>query len=275
MPMAVSLAVRLQKRARKSLQWLGGWLRARCLLPLYVLTGTPIRDVSRFQRRIAFIERWEYSQNGEDGILEAIVAKIGTTNRFVVEFGVEDGMQCNARYLMKHKGWKGLLMDGQDPRPGSAVKKEFITAENVEALFAKYGVPEHFDLLSIDVDGNDFWIWKAITRFRPRAVIMEYNACIPALPARTIPYQPDFVWDKTDYYGASLGALERLGREKGYTLIATDRHGVNAFFVLNDLAKHFGHRSLEEIYRPAAFKGKAGNAHPRDPLKRPWVDIVS
>ena len=270
----VSLFVRVRKRLNKSLDWLFGLLRVRLLLPWYRLTKQPIPDVSIFRRRVAFIERWEYSQNGEDGIIEAIFAKVGTTNRFFVEFGVEDGMQCNARYLMKHRGWKGLLMDGQDQKPGSPVRQEFITAENVEELFRKYGVPASFDLLSIDVDGNDYWIWKAIAHFHPRVVIVEYNACVPALPAKTIPYLADFAWDKTDYYGASLGALDKLGKEKGYTLIATDPHGVNAFFVEESLVEgNFIWRSLDQVYRPATFKGKVGNAHPKDPQGRPWIEV--
>jgi hypothetical protein len=144
----------------------------------------------------------------------------------------------------------------------------------VEQLFIKYGVPEKPDLLSIDVDGNDYWIWKAITQFHPRVVIMEYNACIPALPPQTIPYKADFGWDKTDYYGASLGALEKLGKTKGYTLIATDKHGVNAFFVDDRLLDgNFIRRPLAEIYRPATFKGISGKCHPRDALNRPWATV--
>lgn len=272
--MAVSPLIRIQKRLRKSLSWLKGALKAWIILPFYYWSKAPIGDVSDFQRRIALIERWEYSQNGEDGIIEAIFTKIRPTNKYVVEFGVEDGMQCNARHLIKNKGWKGLLMDGQTPKPGMDVKQEFITAENVEQLFAKYGVPEQFDILSIDVDGVDYWIWKAITRYRPRVVIMEYNACIPALPPRTVPYKSDFAWDKTDYYGASLGAMEKLAIQKGYTLIATDKHGVNAFFVEDRLVEgNFIRRSLEQIYRPAAFKGIAGKCHPRDTLNRPWMEV--
>lgn len=270
------MLIRLQKRWRKSLAWLRGWWHARVTLAFHVLTGTPINDLTIFQRRIPFIERNEYSQNGEDGMIAAIFAMIGKTNRYFVEFGAEDGMQCNTRYLSKHKGWTGLLMDGAH-RPGTNVKQEFITAENINDLFAKHGVPEEFDLLSIDIDGNDYWVWKAIDAgYSPRVIVIEYNACIPALPAVTIPYKADFVWDKTDYYGASLGALDSLARGKGYTLIATDGNGVNAFFVRNDLIdKKFIVQSLEETYHPAAFKGIPGKKHPPDTTKRLWVTITA
>jgi hypothetical protein len=265
---------RIHKRLRKSLDWFRGFLHAYVTLPFHRLFHLPIWDLSTFQRRIPFIERREFSQNGVDGIIHAIFAMIGTTNKYFVEFGVEDGLQCNARYLQTKKGWTGLLMDGQDPIPGSSVKQEFITAENINQLFQKYIVPAEFDLLSIDIDGNDYWVWKAIEGYRPRVVIMEYNACLPADVSKTIPYDPKFMWDKTDYYGASLKALTKLGTEKGYTLVCTDRNGVNAFFVRNDLiAGNFAPRSYKNLYHPAAFKGVFGKKHPPDPQKRPWVEV--
>ncbi|MDD5041831.1 MAG: hypothetical protein PHX87_00550 [Candidatus Peribacteraceae bacterium] len=350
------LITRLRKRTKKSFDWLRGWFHAEITLRWLCRMKKPIRDLSRFQRRIPFIERREYSQNGEDGIIAAIFAKIGTTNRSCVEFGVEDGLQCNCRYLLKHKGWTGLLMDGGEwpttihkqnnkhiqeqtsnsqqegwcatggeeegyalhessarrrddaealeasvrrhgagrsgdwragvlapplsPNKGGkenslGVYQEFITAENIEPLFRKYGVPEAFDLLSIDIDGNDYWVWKAITHFHPRAVIMEYNANKGPDASVTIPYDPAFRWDGTDYQGASLRALEHLGREKGYTLVATDRCGVNAFFVLNGLVPgNFDPPPFAQIFHPAAYKGIPGKGHPADPKGRMWTTIA-
>lgn len=268
------LPYRIRQRWKKTVDWLRGWLRAHVTLTLHVLLKKPIPDLSRFQRHIPYIERREYSQNGEDGIIQAIFAMIGMTNRYYVEFGVEDGSECNTRYLRKRKGWQGLLMDGSHNNPQINLHREFITAENIEDLFAKYHVPKEFDLLSIDIDGNDYWVWKAIRSYHPRVVIIEYNACLPYAPTVTIPYDPRFTWDRTDYYGASLSALVALGREKGYRLVATDRNGVNAFFVKDDLvAGHFLVQSPEILYHPAAFKGKTGNRHPHDPQNRPWVRV--
>lgn len=199
---------------------------------------------------------------------------IGETNRYGVEFGVEDGLQSNMRYLLKHRKWTGLLMDGGHEIPENFVRKEFITAENIEHLFSKHGVPEEFDLLSIDIDGNDYWIWKAITHFHPRVVIIEYNAHIPAHEAKTIPYDPSFAWDKTDYYGASLLALKKLGEEKGYTLVCTDKHGVNAFFVRNDVMDNrFRPPPYPATFHAPAFKGIPGQGHPKDSHDRPWVAV--
>lgn len=264
---------RIRRRIEKTLPWLRGLWYAFVVLPCHVLLRRPISDLSLFQRRIPLIERWEYSQNGEDGIIHAIFAMIGETNRYGVEFGVEDGLQSNMRYLLKHRGWTGLLMDGSHDIPQNFVHKEFITAENIEGLFKKYNVPEEFDLLSIDIDGNDYWVWKAIAHYRPRVVIAEYNAHIPADEAKTIPYKPDFAWDKTDYYGASLLALKSLGEEKGYTLVCTDKHGVNAFFIRNDfVTNHFKPPAYEKIFRGPNFKGNGGR-HPHDPHGRPWQQV--
>lgn len=259
---------------KKSIDWLRGWLFAYFVLPVHSTLHIPIRSLNAFERNIPFVERKEYAQNKEDGIIHAIFAMIKETNKYFVEFGVEDGMECNTRYLSKHRGWSGLLMDGSHENASINLQKEFITAENIEELFAKHNVPKEFDLLSIDIDGNDYWVWKAIENYSPRVVIMEYNACIPYNPAVTIPYKADFVWDKTEYYGASLSALVELGNAKGYTLVATDSYGVNAFFVRNDLAKYFRVHEPEKLYHPARYKGKKGNAHCKDPKNRSWVTVA-
>ncbi len=265
---------RIYRRTVKSLDWLRGMYAIFAVLPFCALFRIPLGDLTFFQRRISFIERREYSQNGEDGIIAAIFGMIGTTNRYYVEFGVEDGMESNTRYLWKKKGWTGLLMDGGNENLAINLHREFITAENIESLFATYGVPAELDLLSIDIDGNDYWVWKAITHYLPRVVIMEYNAHIPPEVSKTIPYNPSFCWDKTDYYGASLAALQKLGTEKGYTLVATDKNGVNAFFVRSDLARgRFHPPAWPAIFHPPAFKGKKNNGHPHDTQNRPWVEV--
>ena len=201
-----------------------------------------LSDLLPFEKRVC-------SQNGEDGIISAIFTRIGATNKYFVEFGVEDGKVCNTR-LLRRRGWNGLQMDPADDKDGF-VKKEFITAENVESLFTKYEVPEEPDLLSLDIDGNDYWVWKAISRFSPRVIIIEYNATIPPQEPKTIKYDPEFRWDRTDYFGAGLGALVKLGRKKGYTLVGVNSNGVNAFFVRDDLIEgNFAPKPAEELFRP-------------------------
>lgn len=225
----------------------------------------PLTDLTRYERRI-------HSQNGEDGILEAIFAAVGTTNRYLVEFGVGSGWECNAAYWLRYKGWSGLLMDvGGGRRPyGAEVRSELVTAENVEQLFSRYEVPPEPDLLSIDIDGNDYWVWKSIVSYRPRVVVIEYNASLPVTESLTIRYDPAFRWTGTSYFGASLLALARLGQRKGYALVGCESSGTNAFFVADELvAGRFDPPPIERIFRPPAYGG--GRGHPPDP--RPLVSV--
>jgi len=198
------------------------------------------------------LERYEagvYSQCGEDGVLARLFEVIGETNRYFVEFGAWDGRHLsNTANLRLHRGWRGLLMEGSDRADGELVHRELVTAENVNALFAKYDVPERFDLLAIDIDGNDYWVWKAIERFVPRVVVIEYNIHFGVHLARTMPYDPEHVWDETLYHGASLAALRKLGDEKGYALVHADGWAPNAFFVLrSELPDGYVERPIEAV----------------------------
>jgi hypothetical protein len=211
---------------------------------------SPLADLGRFEKKV-------YSQNGEDGVLEAIFGVVGVTNRVFVEFGCEDAMECNSAYLLE-QGWTGLLMDGDtiSRNPRATVHREHITAENINALLHKYGVPPAFDLLSIDIDGNDYWVWQSMV-CRPRVVVIEYNAHFPPPERRVITYDPGFCWSGTDYFGASLQALYELGERKGYTLLYCEQIGVNAFFVSTDLLpRGFAPRPPGEIYRPSNYKNQ-------------------
>lgn len=195
------------------------------------------RHLARFGYRV-------FSQSDEDGFVEAIFERIGAGSRFFVEFGAGSGVENNTRYLLL-KGWRGVWIEAE-PELVSAVRRRFaaealraiearVTAENVEALFEEAGVPEEFDLLSIDVDGNDYWVWRSIARFRPRVVVVEYNATFGPLVDHVVPYDPAHRWDRTSHFGASLKALERLAESKGYALVGCNFTGANAFFVRQDL----------------------------------------
>jgi len=202
-------------------------------------------DINYFEKKI-------YSQNGEDGIIEFIFEIVDTKNKFFVEIGVEDGHQCNTRNLLT-KGWKGIMIDANSTNT-STIKKEFVTSENVNELFEKYSVPNSFDLLSIDIDYNTYWVWKAITKYLPRVVAIEYNSTIPCTESLVVEYDPLGKWDGTNYFGASLLALKKLGDSKGYTLVGCDSFGVNAFFVKNELINEkIKIRSIEELFKPPKF----------------------
>uniref|UniRef100_K3WKN1 Methyltransferase FkbM domain-containing protein n=1 Tax=Globisporangium ultimum (strain ATCC 200006 / CBS 805.95 / DAOM BR144) TaxID=431595 RepID=K3WKN1_GLOUD len=204
----------------------------------------------------------QFSQNGEDGVLKSIFYNIGTTSKKYVEFGTEDGSQCNTRYWRENYGWSGLLMDGRYANKAINLHCEFVTAENINALFAKYNVSRQIDLLSIDVDFNDYWILDAIDRdrFAPRVIVIEYNAHIPPNEARSVKYRADAVWDgRTDFFGTSMGALYHWGVRNSYSLVYCESHGVNCFLVHNDALMGVNVSAFlhaEDVFAPPNFFGK-------------------
>lgn len=205
---------------------------------------------------INLYERKFYSQNGEDGILEEIFRKIDFFNKFCVELGSGDGSECNTRYLIEKYGLRYLLIDGGIfTNTVLDIKREFLTAENINLIFMKYNVPGEFDLLSIDIDYNTFWIWHALdNRYRPRVVVVEYNSLLPPDVSWVVKYDPEGVWQGDDYFGASLKAFVKLAKKKGYTLVGCESRGVNAFFVRDDIAeRHFLIRDYRSLYRKATF----------------------
>lgn len=197
------------------------------------------------------LNRHEYqvfSQNGEDGLIAEIFRRIGTTNSHFVEFGVENGLETNTTHLFV-KGWRGMWIEA-DAKLVQAIRESFgtmiqsgrlhlanafVTAEGIEGLMREASIPQELDLLSIDIDGNDYWVWKAIENYRPRVVVVEYNATYRPDTEWIMKYDPKATWSRTSHYGASLKSLELLGRRKGYSLVGCNFVGVNAFFVRNDL----------------------------------------
>jgi hypothetical protein len=219
-----------------------------------------------------------YSQNGEDGVLQALLHHLGPGRRFFVEFGAGAGAEANCVLLADHYGWSGLLIESdQEAYAGLAAKyagiprvrtvNAAVRADNVERLFGEAGVPEVFDVLSIDIDGNDYWVWQAIGAFSPRIVIAEYNGSFPAERQFVMPRDDHHAWDATDYFGASLGALRALATEKGYALVHLEASGVNAFFARAD-----EWRALEAP--PAGCLAVTGGVRlPPDPRRRPFLDL--
>jgi hypothetical protein len=209
-----------------------------------------------------------FSQADEDGIIQEIFNRIGTTNRTFIEFGVETGIECNTVKLLL-EGWRGLWLDGLANNVANIrtnfstfvdagrlqIVEAFITAENIDALFEQGGVTGEIDLLSIDIDRNDYWVWKAIEVVKPRVVAIEYNASLRPPLSLVVPYDARAIWNQTNYFGASLEALTRLGREKGYRLVGCNFAGSNAFFVRNDAAgdHFFDPATSEELYEPPRY----------------------
>jgi hypothetical protein len=220
-----------------------------------------------------------FSQGGEDGLIEEIFNRIGATNRYFVEFGIGNGLESNTTYLLV-KDWTGLWIESGEKNVGSIrktyqnllgqkklqVKCEFITAENIEELFQEAAVPQNFDLLSIDIDRNDYWVWKAITAYRPRVVVIEYNAVFPPPVEWVVRYDPKASWDGSSYQGASLKSLEILGMKKGYRLVGCSFTGGNAFFVQEDLVadKFSDPFTAEHHYEPPRYFATRRLGHRRN-----------
>ena len=220
-----------------------------------------------------------YSQTDEDGILQEIFRRIGIAQATFVEFGCGHGTENNSVYLLL-QGWSGLWMDS-DKRNIEKIDKAFepylkagvlrfkptmVTRENINDLLAQE--PKDLDLLSIDIDMNDYWVWGAIECVRPRVVVIEYNASFRPPSALVVPYQADRVWTGGNIFGASLSALQQLGAEKGYALVGCGITGVNAFFVRQDLVayKFAAPFTAERHYQPPNYSlfQIEMDAHPRE-----------
>lgn len=203
-------------------------------------------------RDLADVEFRVFSQWGEDGIIEWLVAHLALPNTSFVEFGVETFQEANCRFLLQNRNWRGLVMDGSAERMAALRKQAlywkhdltaapaFITAENIDGLLREHGFAGPLGLLSIDIDGNDYWVWKAITAVDPAIVVCEYNPILGDTVPVVVPYDPKFTRFAAHhsglYFGASIAALRHLAGQRGYDFIGTNANGINAFFVRRDLA---------------------------------------
>ena len=211
-----------------------------------------------------------FSQNGEDGVIQFLLSRVSVGNKRFVEFGVGDYSEANTRFLALHDHWSGLVIEG-NARDVRRLKRDssfwryditvvsaFITKENIDDLLADNGMTGEIGLLSIDVDGNDYWIFDAISVVQPAIVIIEYNHRFGPERAVTIPYDPGFSREKhysQIYYGASLAALCLVAERKGYAFVGCESFGVNAFFVRRDLmTDRLREVSIADGYRRGRFR---------------------
>ena len=223
-------------------------------------------------KRITHYGKSIFSQNGEDGIIHEIFNRIGTSNKFFVEFGVETGVECNTAALLLQK-WKGLWIEAdkdffngikknfEEPigKGQLDVKNAFVTPSNIENIFEEFNVPKELDLLSIDIDSTDYWVRKAITNYKPRVLVMEYNAAFFP-PVVWIKKKNENIWNHDMNVGASLQAIHDLNKHMGYTLVGCDFNGVNAFFVRNDCYdEELFEKNTSAKYHYESFKGLTQN----------------
>lgn len=219
---------------------------------------------------LAAFERKERSQFGEDGVIAKIAECLGITKGTFFEFGIgpawtrplEEGMEGNFVRL-RQQGWEGVFLDGTAYPPEHGVRQDFVTPLNINAVYRKHGLPDDLDFISIDVDGQEFWIWMAL-QARPKVVVVEYNGGKGSDLSASIQFDVTHAWDGTTYHGATLRAFEKLAKDKEYTLVWAN--GVNAAFIRDDLVSNKGDFTLERIF-------KSYPPHAPDTKERAWVDI--
>ena len=216
------------------------------------------------------VEFQVFSQWGDDGIIQYLIHKLEIPHKTFIEFGVENYTESNTRFLILNNNWTGLVIDGSNANIQS-IKNDavswacelyascaFITKENINSLIAEVGFEKEVGLLSVDIDGNDYWVWKEINCINPIIVIVEYNSLFGNALNCTVPYDPLFMrtqkHESNLYYGASLGALVDLAMEKGYCFIGCNSKGNNAYFIRKDKVNGFQTKTVKEGYVLSKFR---------------------
>jgi hypothetical protein len=211
-----------------------------------------------------------FSQFGDDGIIQHLIDRLKPLPDTFVEFGVENYRESNTRFLLLNNNWRGLVLDrdqacinyirqdGISWRHTLTARRAFVTRENINQLLADSGFSAEIGLLSIDIDGNDYWVWENINVIDPVITIIEYNSVFGSDLAVTVPYDPEFVRHRAHYsgqfWGASLEALKLLGERKGYSLIGCNSAGNNAYFIRNDRMVDLPAVSVREAFVDARFR---------------------
>lgn len=200
-----------------------------------------------------------FSENNEDGVLLYLFSIIGTSGKTSIEIGCGYGSECNTANLLIHHNWKGLLIDGGEKQTIRAkrffssrirnkagrpvIVNAHVTKENINNIIEENGFSGEVDLISIDIDGVDYWIWNELTVCNPRVVVVEVQSIWGSERPVTVPYhhhfEPDFVDGYGVYSGASLAAFNKLAKRKGYRFVGVEKSGYNAFFLRNDIAQDY------------------------------------
>ena len=229
-----------------------------------------LRESQRYQNPKSLVPFGSktYSQSDEDGIIREIFNRIGVTNKTFVEFGIGNGLENNSLALL-FDGWKGLWIDASTDSVTKIrnnfhqiinngqlkIVESFITKDNINDLISTNIQDPEIDLLSVDIDGNDYHVVNAITCTRPRVIVIEYNAKFAPPTLYCMDYNATHFWEKDDCFGASLKFFEVNLEKKGYYLVGCNLSGANAFFVRKDLVadQFLEPFTAENHYEPARY----------------------
>jgi hypothetical protein len=233
-----------------------------------------ILSVLNEQRNSKSLHDYEFSvfsQWGEDGIIQHLTRIVDIGNKTFIEFGVEDFSESNCRFLLVNDNWRGFVIDGSGKniqelknsyyywKYDLVAIEAFITRDNINQLLAESGFEQDLGILSVDIDGNDYYVLDAIANFHPRILICEFNAVFGGTRCISVPYDKDF--DRTAkhhsnlYTGASLAAITHLAQNRGYTLVGTNSARNNAFYVRSDLMNDkLQALTVEQAYSPSNFR---------------------
>jgi hypothetical protein len=211
-----------------------------------------------------------FSQFGEDGIIQYLIGRVPIEHDTFIEFGVEDYRESNTRFLLSNDNWRGLILDGGDShvkfvrshdigwRHTIDARTVFLTTDNINETFASAGFTGDIGLLSVDIDGNDFWVLEAIEAVSPRILIVEYNSTFGPNAAVSVPYDPAFQRTRAHhsnlYWGASLAALCQAADRKGLAFVGSNTAGNNAFFVRRDVLGDLATLTPSEGWVDARFR---------------------
>jgi len=257
-------------RASAKLQSLEKQIIAGNVLQANILHSQHKANHQQIIKNIQLAEFKVFSQWGDDGIIQFLIDYLDIDTKTFIEFGVEDYTEANTRFLLINNNWAGLIMDGSEIHMQRVKQDDFywqyqltaipayITAENINQLITQNGFSGEVGLLSIDIDGVDYWVWKAIDAISPVIVIAEYNSVFGGERALTVPYKANFYRKDAHfsnlYFGASVPALCDLAEEKGYVFIGCNSHGNNAYFVRKDKLKDLVPQTAANAFVTSRFR---------------------
>lgn len=238
-----------------------------------------LRDNNKSITSLEDVEFKVFSQWGDDGITDWIFSILKPNDPFFIEFGVQTYQESNTRFLLQHRNWSGLVIDGNLDyinfiksddiywKHSLTAINSFITKENINSLLSENSPKNDVDLLSIDIDGNDYWVFNELMSISPKVIICEFNGLFGADKSVTVPYEPNFVRSAAHhsnlYFGCSIMAIINLAKTKGYDFVGTNSNGNNAYFTRKDVSADILSKLNDEpkIYLPKFRESRDANGN--------------